>query len=212
MIKCKDNYIGIKFNHLTVIKQVNDYVSKSGRPKAQFLCQCDCNKLNPNTIIVRLDSLKNGHTSSCGCVKSKTTIIRNTKRKKPLSDKETLELNLIDDNHKEFGKCKLSEIGKWFYFSMCDYDTIKNYHWYVHVDKRTGYCSLKTMFNGTPLSMHQILHIQRPDHINRNPLDSRRKNLDECASSIIQAQNRGLQRTARNQKLLMKLLKGFTHT
>lgn len=75
MIKCKQNYIGKKFNHLTVIEQVDDFVSQSNnRHRPQFLCQCDCKKDNPKTIVVRLDSLKSGHTASCGCVKLKHTL------------------------------------------------------------------------------------------------------------------------------------------
>lgn len=51
---------GLKFNRLTVIK----YSGKTKRGISKWLCLCDCN----NKVIVNSDSLKNGHTKSCGCL------------------------------------------------------------------------------------------------------------------------------------------------
>ena len=52
-----------RFGKLLVLKRVEN--TKDGQ--AQWLCQCDCG----NTIIVRGASLRNGNTTSCGCIKSK---------------------------------------------------------------------------------------------------------------------------------------------
>lgn len=49
------------------------------------------------------------------------------------------------------------------------------------------------MVNNKPITMHGLLGMNNPDHINRNPLDNRRENLDNNASKGIQSQNRGLQ-------------------
>lgn len=107
MIKCKQNYIVKKFNHLTVIEQVEDFVSPiNNRHRPQFLCQCDCKEDNPNTIVVRLDSLKSGHTTSCGCMKLKHTLDLCEAKRQPMKNSEFLELNLKDENHSLFGRCR----------------------------------------------------------------------------------------------------------
>ena len=195
MIQCKQNYIGQKFNHLTVIKQVDDYVSPNSnhRPRPQFLCQCDCKVDNPNEIIVRLDLLKSGHTASCGCLQLKHTLEMSNNHRKPMENNEYLELNLTDNKHTPFGKCKATNTDDYYYFSMCDYEKIKDYCWYVNIHHHSGYHRLVTCINGVPISMHQVLGMTNADHINRNPLDNRRENLDNSATKIIQSQNRGLQ-------------------
>lgn len=58
---------GQKFGKLTVIKRANDI----GDGRVKWLCQCDCG----NTIIVQSNNLKNGHTSSCGCLCSKGELL-----------------------------------------------------------------------------------------------------------------------------------------
>ena len=195
MIQCKQNYIGQKFNHLTVIKQVDDYVSPNSnhRPRPQFLCQCDCKGDNPNEIIVRLDLLKSGHTASCGCLQLKHTLEMSNNHRKPMENNEYLELNLTDNKHTPFGKCKASNTDDYFYFSMCDYELIKKYCWYVNITKSTNYKRLVTCIDGIPTVMHKLLGMFNADHINRNPLDNRRENLDMFATKQIQSQNRGLQ-------------------
>lgn len=52
-----------RFGKLLVLKRVQN--TKQGL--AQWLCKCDCG----NTTIVRGSSLRNGGTTSCGCIKSK---------------------------------------------------------------------------------------------------------------------------------------------
>lgn len=64
--KCKycraENLIGQKFNLLTVVKRVVDE-----QDHVKWMCECECG----NTIIVRADSLRSGHTKSCGCLQKK---------------------------------------------------------------------------------------------------------------------------------------------
>lgn len=61
--RCKycrsQNLVGQVFNKLTVLKRVIDE-----QDKVKWLCQCECG----NTVVVRGDSLKSGHTKSCGCL------------------------------------------------------------------------------------------------------------------------------------------------
>ncbi len=64
--------IGIKYNSLLIIREVEPDVYSSGT-KRKFLCQCDCGK----ELTVRLNSLKTGNTKSCGCVKTQRIALMN---------------------------------------------------------------------------------------------------------------------------------------
>lgn len=65
MIKVKEDLMGRKFTRLTVIRQVEDYVSISGKTRnSKWLCKCDCG----NVKEIRVDYLKNEQTKSCGCL------------------------------------------------------------------------------------------------------------------------------------------------
>ena len=57
--KQKENLVGKKFNHWSVIKHVG---------KSKYECQCDCN--NKTVRIIQASLLKNGITKSCGCASS----------------------------------------------------------------------------------------------------------------------------------------------
>lgn len=69
MIKASSKIVktGAKYNMLTVIKQVDDYIENCGKHRAQFLCKCDCG----NTVICTASNLisKTKSKYSCGCVK-----------------------------------------------------------------------------------------------------------------------------------------------
>lgn len=60
--------IGERYGKLTVV----DVVFGSGKPK--FGCICECGK----NYVGSAADISNGHTSSCGCLKVETTILRNT--------------------------------------------------------------------------------------------------------------------------------------
>lgn len=46
--------------------------------------------------------------------------------------------------------------------------------------------------------MHKLLGMSNPDHINRNPLDNRRENLDTKTTNAIQMQNRNISSSNRS--------------
>ena len=50
------------FSELKVIERANDRISQSGRKIVMWKCLCSCGKY----IEVRGDSLRRGHTKSCG--------------------------------------------------------------------------------------------------------------------------------------------------
>ena len=54
---------GQKFGKLTVIERAEDYISPKNGREVQWRCKCDCGR----ECIVRGHSLRNGHTTSCGC-------------------------------------------------------------------------------------------------------------------------------------------------
>ena len=74
LVKVKEDLTGKKFGKLTVIKQVEDYITPQGIHIAQWLCNCECG----NTAIVRGVSLtrKNNSTKSCGCIQKEVVINR----------------------------------------------------------------------------------------------------------------------------------------
>lgn len=57
----KIDIIGKKFNHLTVIKELD----RSEYKRRTYLCKCDCGK----EVAVSGDSLTGEHTMSCGCIR-----------------------------------------------------------------------------------------------------------------------------------------------
>ena len=57
----REDLIGQKFGRLTVIS-FNEEVSKQ-KGYSCWNCKCDCG----NEKVIRGNSLKNGHTTSCGC-------------------------------------------------------------------------------------------------------------------------------------------------
>ena len=54
---------GQKFGKLTVIERAEDYITPRNEREVQWRCKCLCGR----ECIVRGHSLRNGHTTSCGC-------------------------------------------------------------------------------------------------------------------------------------------------
>ena len=77
---------GQRFGRLVVLERGDDYVSPpdlydgSVQRRVQWICKCDCG----NTTLVWSESLKNGRTRSCGCLRkevSRDLADKNRKRK-----------------------------------------------------------------------------------------------------------------------------------
>lgn len=58
--------LGTQFGKLTVLEQVGDYISKSGRHISQWKCQCACG----NIRIYTSDALLRKNRKDCGCGRS----------------------------------------------------------------------------------------------------------------------------------------------
>ena len=78
---------GQKFGKLTVLKRANDIGAR-----VAWECQCECG----NTTIVQGNNLKNGHTTSCGCINSKGELL--------------IRQLLTKLNHKFFTEYKFSDL------------------------------------------------------------------------------------------------------
>lgn len=61
MVKTKENLSGMVYGNLTVLHQVEDYVSPKGRHRSKWACKCSCG----NVVDVCGSKLKSGHTKSC---------------------------------------------------------------------------------------------------------------------------------------------------
>lgn len=56
---------GDKYGKLTIIEEIEKHTSIGGKITRKFLCKCECG----NTKEVDLQSLRDGGTKSCGCLK-----------------------------------------------------------------------------------------------------------------------------------------------
>lgn len=63
------NLIGQRYGRLTVIKEV-----KQVGYHRMFLCKCDCR----NELVTRMNNLRTGHTTSCGCMQKERASQKNT--------------------------------------------------------------------------------------------------------------------------------------
>jgi len=56
---------GERFGRWTVIKRAKNYISPKGACASQWLCRCDCG----NIKVVLGNTLRNGQSKSCGCLR-----------------------------------------------------------------------------------------------------------------------------------------------
>ena len=162
-----ENLTGQKFNKLTVIKRVENYISPKGQVHSQWLCECKCG----NEIIVSSGGLKSGNTKSCGCLNIEKIIQRNKILKKKYN---------IYNISGDYG-IGYTNKGEEFYFDLEDYDLIKDYCWCVNSD---GYiiCTINK-FNKNLLFHRHITSCPKNkeiDHINGIRNDNRKINLRIC--------------------------------
>jgi hypothetical protein len=160
MVRVKEDLTGRIFGRLTVIKQVEDYITSKGEHKAQWLCECNC-ELHSQVIVLGYN-LKNGHTQSCGCLNCvKSRVINKKCNRSDLSG--------------DYGIIWCINTNKPIYFDLEDADNILKHSWSIDSN---GYPS--ATINGETVRMHVFLGCKWHDHHNRNKLDNRRVNLIYC--------------------------------
>lgn len=59
MTKPRKDLTGKIFGRLTVIRQVDDYISPQGKHQPQWLCECNCE--DKTQVLATSNNLKNGY-------------------------------------------------------------------------------------------------------------------------------------------------------
>lgn len=90
----KIDLTGQKYGLLTVLSEAEKIRTPNGRSHVAWLCQCECG----NQIIVRADSLRSGHTTSCGCKNLKRITKMGKGQKRDLTGKVFGYLTVIGDS------------------------------------------------------------------------------------------------------------------
>lgn len=144
-----EEYIGKKYGRLTVLR----YVEMDKWGCRRFEVQCDCEKGTIFSTV--LNSLKNGNTQSCGCLRNK--------------DKKKYNTYNLTGEH-GIGYTGKNEP---FYFDLEDYDKIKDICWHT---MKKGY--IIGWNKDKRILMHNlIMNSLRVDHIYHNTNDNRKENL-----------------------------------
>ena len=164
------HYHDKKFKDLTgevfgklLVLHIADY--KNG--EVYWTCQCLCDK---HTILdVMGDSLRSGHTKSCGCLIKENNAARKGKRGKRLKENQY-------DLSNEYGIGYCVNTNNPFYFDKEDYDLIKQYTW----SEKNNY--VVTFYINKNIAMHRlVLNVNDPtievDHIGHNTMDNRKSKL-----------------------------------
>lgn len=181
MVKVKEDMTGWKMwehgvpnSRLTVIQQTEDKICANGTRKAQWICECSCKE---HKVFIALgESIKTGHTKSCGCMQKEAA----AKTGKDMWSKSNKY-----DLSGEYGIGWTTNTNKEFYFDLEDYDKIRQYCWIEDIGTR-GYISLRAKIPNTSKNtiMSWIITGEKyQDHINRNPLDNRKENLRRATSA-----------------------------
>jgi hypothetical protein len=91
---------GQRFGRLIVLSYVGYRLSPGGQKRAVWECVCDCGKV----FNAQGGNIVGGHTSSCGCLKRDSTMMRNSKRRMvSLEEIEYREQYKIYSVHKQTG-------------------------------------------------------------------------------------------------------------
>lgn len=145
---------GETFGSLTVIERApNQLVGKKKKSRVAWLCKCECG----NEVEVTSLNLRSGNSKTCGCGKG---------------------LHKKDNDYKERDgyMVGISSNGQEFLFDKEDFEKVKDYCWRV----TGGYVEAKRRKTGENVRFHRLVtgyKSQDVDHINRNPLDNRKRNL-----------------------------------
>ena len=171
----------MKFGHLEVIGQAEDYITPKGIHMAMWWVICDCE--NSTKFKTQGIALTSGRTISCGC-----------HLKNKLKKYNTYDLS------GDYGIGYTSS-GEEFWFDLEDYDKIKDYCWH-YVD---GYVAAHDLDNSKKcVRLHCLVMNSNPnekvDHINHpktneNKYDNRKQNLrivtqsQNCMNQHIRSNN-----------------------
>lgn len=103
-MKAKDE-TGNRYGRLTVLHRDTEWDTIKTNKSIKWICQCDCG----NITSVYINSLRSGHTKSCGCLSKEKTIERNHQKVENLTGQQFGRLTVIEKviiNNKTKWKCK----------------------------------------------------------------------------------------------------------
>lgn len=160
----KIDVVGKKFGKLLVIEDLG-YVNVDGEPTTNryVKCLCDCG----NITIVCYNSLTQGYTKSCGCLKNETG-------GRPRKYNE-YHIGIFEGNPVVYVKASNKDID--ILVDIDDWEILKDTCWHI---TKNGYAS--GVYNGKLIQMQIAIIPEVPngyerDHINRNRTDNRKCNL-----------------------------------
>jgi hypothetical protein len=169
---------GVPDSRLRVIQRAEDRFTPNGSLQVRWLCECSCEQ--HTQVVVVGSRLRNGTTKSCGCIEKELSIAK-IKEAQYISAKTTRKYNeytLYDT----YGIGKYSNCDDVFYFSIEDYDIIKDQCWYKSGGGYARAHIKNTNRQAGSVSMHELIGCKYYDHINRNRSDNRRENLRPATS------------------------------
>ena len=152
--------LGTQFGKLTVLEQVGDYISKSGRHISQWKCQCACG----NIRIYTSDALLRKNRKDCGCGRS--DIVKESNHQKYL---KLISFEFFDEYfiyHFYSNKA---------IFDLEDYDKIKN----LTLAKSNGnYFYKKDYLKDEYKYIYQLFgYSEQPIFLNKIKYDFRKNNM-----------------------------------
>lgn len=169
---------GQKFGRLLVLGLGDIHMSPSGKRRYAWKCRCDCGK----EVEVLAQSLKSGHTQSCGCY-----AIEQSRERKGKTIHRRNKAEICGDYVVMY-----TSNGEPFYVDTEDYDRVKDIGWWKD---HAGY--IIGQKNGKELKMHRVIMDcpdgMEVDHIHGNMTrnDNRKSNLRIVTKSE-NGRNKGL--------------------
>ena len=160
---------GVPDSKLTVLYQVDDYITPQGKHRAKWMCQCSCGS-QPKEIIGA--DIKNGTTISCGCYNKQRTHITNHKEN-PIRYNGDICIGTTLNTNVEF------------YFDKEDEDKVKKITWFEDITPN-GYHRIRGRnpeTNKLIILAQYLTGYELCEHKDRNPFNNCRNNIRPATHS-----------------------------
>jgi hypothetical protein len=180
--KRKEINVGDKFNHLTIVSEIEPYILQSRNMKVRkFLCKCICN----NEIKITISNLISGSTKSCGCMKThyvrQGSIIHELSKSPEYHSWRAMKARCLNSNHHayyNYGGRGITIHQEWiesfqkFYNDMGNRPTLE--HTLDRIDNNGNYepnnCKWSTKVEqckNRRIGIRKLNHIEMVDIINK---------------------------------------------